>query len=117
MPSSSRHGRATSDDPSLTISSRQVRGVSRALARASPLSVWGLGLPRLTFDEIARPGEQGIRATGTRDGPAAIDFAERDGSGLRHMPRSSAASAETAAIPRNRRRSIESLMIRLPSPG
>ena len=35
-------------EPSLTISSRQVSGVRRALTRSSPLSVCGLGLPRLT---------------------------------------------------------------------
>src|SRR5438874_526176 len=46
--SSSLRGFSNCDEPSLTISSRQVSGVRRALTRSSPLSECGFGSPRLT---------------------------------------------------------------------
>src|ERR1700722_7519657 len=49
VPSSNWRGRAILAVPSLTISSRHVSGVSRALTRSSPCSVYGRGLPRLTL--------------------------------------------------------------------
>src|SRR5262245_48555018 len=51
--SSSLYCRATCAEPSLTISSRQVSGLRRALARASPFRENGLGLPRLTSRKAA----------------------------------------------------------------
>src|SRR5262245_26612301 len=48
LPLSRVRGVSIRHEPSLTISSRQVSGVRRALTRASPLSVCGRGLPRLT---------------------------------------------------------------------
>ena len=46
--SSSLRGFSIFVEPSLTISSRHVSGVSRALTRSSPLSECGFGVARLT---------------------------------------------------------------------
>src|SRR5689334_7880749 len=78
VPSASRRDEETLALPSAATSRRQVSGVSRALTRASPASVWGIGLPRLTSLKSSagvrkgRPGPSFGGDDGRAGGPATL---------------------------------------------
>ena len=114
VPSVSRRGRGTPDDPSPRISSLQVAGVSRAFVRASPLSVKGLGLPRLTSTNSSALVKNELAAvrslqTARPSSPLAILAAACTG-----WPDSSVAIPAAMEILRNCLRLVASLMACVP---